>query len=142
MEDFVENRIIQAVRRLLSDRVNAILQNGEFVVPAIEFGKYHGDLVITPDIMLVSCEHTEKERIIRLDAYALTIVFAVPPSAESELLCYAFAGAVSKAVFDNRTLGGVVDWCAVTGKKFIAPKNRHCGEGWRLEIGLRITVTN
>jgi len=140
MKDFIEQQVVGAVRGLLSGQVNAILHDCEFIVPVIEFGEYCGDSVATPVIELASCEQTEKERIIRLDAYSLTIVFSLPPSPESELHCYAFAGAIGKAVFTNPTLGGVADWCSVTGKKFIPPKKPHCGEGWKLEISLRVTV--
>ena len=138
--DFVEQRIVGAVRFLLAGRVNEILCDSEFTIPVIEFGDYCRATVVTPEITLVSCERTEKERIIRLDAYSLTVAFSLPPSPESELHCYAFAGAVSKAVYDNPTLGGLADWCSVTGKKFMPPKSAHNGEAWKLEIGLRVTV--
>ena len=35
--DFVERRIIEAVRLLLAWRVNGILKDAEFVIPVIEF---------------------------------------------------------------------------------------------------------
>ena len=54
--------------------------------------------------------------------------------------CYAYAGAVGKAVFDDSTLGGIVDRVVITGKKFVPPKSTHCGDGWGLVISLRITV--
>ena len=140
MKDFIEQRIVGAVRTLLADQVNAILQDSEFVIPVIEFGNYCGGLVVTPEILLASCEQTEKERIIKLDAYSLTLSFSLPPSPESELCCYAFAWAVGRALYDNPTLGGIADRVEITGKKFIPPKSVHCGEGWGLVISLRITV--
>ena len=138
--DFVEQRIVGAVRFLLAGRVNEILRESEFTIPVIEVGDYCGVTVVTPEITLASCERTEKERIIRLDAYSLTLAFSLPPSPESELHCYAFAGAVGKAVFDDPTLGGIADRVVITGKKFVPPKRPHCGDGWKLEIGLRVTV--
>ena len=70
----------------------------ELAVPAIEFGEYSGSSVVVPVIALSTCERLEKERIIRLGAYSLTVTFSVPESAESETYCYAYAAAVGKAL--------------------------------------------
>jgi len=40
--DFIEQRIIEAVRFLLAGRVNEILRESEFTIPVIEFGDYYG----------------------------------------------------------------------------------------------------
>jgi len=140
MKDFIEMRIIEAVRLLLAGRVNGILNDAEFVIPVIEFVDYCGGSVVTPVVMLSGCEQTEKERLLCLDAYSLTITFSLPETPESELSCYAYAGAVGKAVFDDPTLGGIADRVVITGKKFVSPKSAHCGDGWGLVISLRITV--
>lgn len=137
---FVEQRIIQAVRQTLSGRVNEVLEEMEFAIPLIELGQYHGASVASPVITLFGCERTEKERIIRLDAYSLAITLTVPEAPESETHCYAYAGAIDKAIHDDPTLGGAVDRAAVTAKKFIAPKKPHCGEWREVVIALRITV--
>jgi len=138
--DFIEQQIVGAVRFLLAGRVNEILQDSEFAIPIIEFGDYCGASVVTPVIALSGCERTEKERLIHLDAYSLTIVFSLPQAPESELCCYAYAGAVSRAVCENPTLGGAADRVFITGKKFTTPKNPHCGDGWEVTITLRIAV--
>ena len=140
MKDFIETRIISAVREILGGRVNEILQRWEFVLPVIEFGAISSHYVSAPEITLTGCERTEKERIIRLDTYSMTIIFSFVENPESELHCYAYSGAVSRAIYDNPTLGGIADRAVVTGKKYIQPKKPHCGEGWQLAITLRVTV--
>ena len=131
MKDFIELRILNAVRRLLTGRVNELLREMEFSVPVIEFGGYCGSGVVVPTVELSSCERTEKERIIRLDAYALTVSFELPETPESELHCYAYASAVCKAVGEDITLGGDAERAVVAGKKYNPPK---------VTIGLRVTA--
>jgi len=142
MKDFIEQRIITAVRGLLSGRVNEILLESQLPIPVVEFGNCGGFYAIPLTVTLTACERTEKERIIRLDAYSLTITFTLPDKPESELYCYAYSAAVVKALGENTTLGGVVDRAVVTGKKYVPPKNPHCGEGWGLSLTLRVTVEN
>ena len=140
MKDFVETRIIKAIRGLLTGRVNEILRDDEFTVPIIEIGEYGCGYAVAPVIALSSCEKTEKERIIRLDAYSITITFDLPETFEAESQCYAYTAAVCMALKENPTLGGIADRAVVTGEKYTAPKKPHCGEGWRLAISLRVTV--
>ena len=140
MKDFIEQRIIATIRELLTKRVNEILRDEEFPAPVIEFGDYQGVGSVAPVIALSSCEKSEKERVIRLDAYSLTIVFSLPESFEAENQCYAYAGAVCMALKENPTLDGVVDRAVVSGEKYTPPKKPHCGEGWGVVISLRLTV--
>jgi hypothetical protein len=140
MSDFLEQRIIEAVRGLLAGRVNELLGDIHNDVPLIEFGNYNSGNVVVPSVGLVSCEQSEKERIIRHDAYTLTIVLTLPETLESEMFCYAYSGAVSRAVYDNPTLGSVVDRAVITGKKYVPPKKANCGQGWELVLTLRFTV--
>ena len=140
MKDFIEQQIIEAVRKLLSGRVNEILSEWEFLVPVIEFSKFANRHTVAPAVSLVSCERTEKERIIRLDAYSLSISFTLPETQETELYCYGYAAAVCKAISENPTLGGIVDRAVVSGKKYSQPKKPGCGEDWEMVIALRITV--
>jgi hypothetical protein len=140
MKDFVEARIISAVRKLLTERVNEILSEVQFPIPIIEFDGNDSGFVSVPVIALVSCEKTEKERILRLDTYSLTITFSFIEQVECELHCYAYSGAIGKAIYDDPTLGGVVDRAVITGKKYIAPKKPHCGESYALIVSLRVTV--
>jgi len=140
MNDHIEHQIIEAIRKLLTGQVNEILRNSPSVIPVIEFGDYGCGYGVAPAIVLSACERTEKERIVRLDAYSLTITFSLPDTQESELYCYAYSGAVGRAIYDNPTLGGIADRAVVTGKKYLSPKKPNCGEGWQLVIGLRVTI--
>jgi hypothetical protein len=140
MGDFVEQRILGAVRGLLVGRVNEILGEMEFAVPAVEFGEYRDGSVVVPVIVLSTCERSEKERIIRLDAYSLTIVFSVPESSESELHCYAYAAAVERSLGENPALGGAASRAVLVGKKYVPPKKPHCGDSWEVILTLRIVI--
>jgi hypothetical protein len=96
-------------------------------------------------ITLSTCERSEKERIIRLDAYTLTIAFTVPehPSDQmsvGERNCYAYAASVATALGENPTLGGAASRAVLTGKKYAPPKHPGTGEGWEAVLTLRITV--
>ncbi len=137
---FIEQRIIDAIRGLLTGRVNEILSKWEFLIPVVEFSKFANRHTVAPVVSLVSCERTEKERIIRLDAYSLSISFTLPETQETELYCYGYAAAVCKAIGENPTLSGVVDRAVVSGKKYSQPKKPGCGEDWEVVITLRITV--
>jgi hypothetical protein len=77
-EELIEFRILEAVRKLLTGRVNEILGKWEFLMPVIEFSNFANTYSVVPVISLVSCERTEKERIIRLDAYSLSISYTLP----------------------------------------------------------------
>ena len=137
---FIEQKIINAVRKLLTGKVNEKLNNWNFFFPLIEFSGYGGASAVVPVITLSSCEQSEKERIIRQDAYTLTITFSVPETADSELSCYAYANAFSIVLGEDVTLGGVVDRAVITTKKYVPPKKPNCGMEWELVISLRVTV--
>ena len=140
MKEVIQQQIIGAIRELLTKRVNEILLDEEFEVPIIEFGNYQDGRSVSPVIALLSCEKNEKERIIRLDAYSLTITFSLPEKIESESQCYAYSSAVCTALKENPTLGGVVDRAVVTGEKYVPPKTRNCGQNWEVVISVRVTV--
>jgi general stress protein CsbA len=137
---FIEEAITGAVKRLLTGRVNKKLNDYNLFFPLVEFSNYSGNNVITPLITLSTCERTEKERIILLDVYSLTITFLIPENPDSELYCYAYATALDKALGEDVTLGGVVDKVVIAAKKYVPPKKPDCGQGWELLITLRVTV--
>ncbi len=136
---FVEDEILTAIRELLVGRVNELLGEVLLHIPLVEFSDYEGRDVVVPVISLSGCERSEKERIIKVDAYSMTITFSVPDSEESELYCYAYSGAVRKAVDEDVTLGGVVDRAVVTGKKYVRSKTANCGDDWQVVVSLRLT---
>jgi len=140
MNDFIELQIVSAVRELLSGKVNELLGDLMFFIPLVEFGNYGGVDVVVPVVALASCERTEKERLILVDAYSVSITFSLPDMEESEFNCYAYSAVVSKALEVNPTLGGIAERAFITGKKYIEPKKAGCGEGWQLVITLRVTV--
>jgi hypothetical protein len=140
MKDFIEQQIIDAVKKLLTERVNELLGELQYNIPPVEFGNYTGSTVVVPVISLTSCERTEKERIILQDAYSLTITFILPETQESELYCYTYSNAFDKAVSEDTTLGGVADRAVITTKKYAPPKKADCGQGWELNITVRVTV--
>jgi hypothetical protein len=137
---FIEEEIDGCFLRLLDEPVNCFLQEMELKAPPLDVcGKPGGDAVI-PDVYICECERSEKERIIRIDAYSVSITFAVPESEFADLYCYAYAAAFEKALDLNPTLGDIVSRAVLTGKKYIRPKKPGCGEEWKLVLSLRVTV--
>jgi len=140
VEKLIELQIISAVKDILLGRVNEVLGEWQFIIPIFEFSEYQGRTAVVPVISLASCERTEKERIIRLDAYTLTITLTLQETPETELYCYAYTAAVCKALKENPTLGGIADRAEITGKKYVPPKKLNCGNDWEVVITLRVTV--
>jgi hypothetical protein len=137
---FIEEIIINSLKSLLTGRVNELLGETEYPMPPIEFGNYRSGSVIAPVIALSTCERTEKERIIRLDAYTLTITFAVPEHPDGERNSYAYAWVAATALGGNPTLGGVASRAVLTGKKYSPPKQSGTGGDWTVVLSLRVTV--
>ena len=137
---FIEQKIINAVKKLLTGKFNDYLREFDFQISFVEFGIFRGVNVIAPLIALSSCEQTEKERIVKQDTYSVTVTFPVLDSVESELFCFAYADAFNKALGDDVTLGGVADRATITNKKYVPPKKVNCGMDWELIITLRIIV--
>jgi hypothetical protein len=139
---FIEEILLNSVKKLLTGRVNELLREVEFLIPPIEFShkttnSYYST---TPVLWLSTGERTEKERIVRLDVYTLTITLNVPEHPEGERNCYAYAGAVSTALGDDPTLDGVVDRAELTGKKYTPPKHSGTGGDWAVVLTLRFTI--
>jgi hypothetical protein len=153
---FIEEKLLNSVKRLLSGRVNELVGEAEYSIPPIEFGQSGitglpggvrqgrnstaGGYSVVPVVALTGCERNEKERIIRLDAYTLTISFAVPEYPAGERNCYAYASSAATALLENPTLGGAASRAVLTGKKYMPPKYPGTGEGWEIILTLRVTV--
>jgi hypothetical protein len=149
-ELFIEEKLLNSAQKLLSGRVNELLEETEYPIPPIEFGQSgftglssefrQGRNSTAPTISLSTCERSEKERIVRLDAYTLTVTFTVPEWPEGERNCYAYAASVATALRENPSLGGAVDWVELTGKKYAPPKQSGTGGEWEIVLTLRITI--
>jgi hypothetical protein len=137
---FIEENIINSIGKMLSGRVNELLGEMEYPVPPIELGDYRGGSVAVPVVALSGCERSEKERIVRLDAYSLTISFNLPETPGNEVCGYAYAAAVDRALAEDPTLGGVASRAGMTGKKHVPPKHPGTGEGWETILTLRVSV--
>jgi hypothetical protein len=141
MGEFIEEKLLDSVKKLLVGRVNELLGEREYPIPAIEFGGFlPGGSVVSPVIRLSTCERSEKERIILMDAYTLTVTFTVPEHPAGERNCYAYAGVVAAALGEDPALGGVAGRAVLAGKKYCPPKHPGTGEGWELVLTLRITT--
>jgi hypothetical protein len=112
----------------------------DYPIPPVEFGSYRGGSAVVPAITLSTCERSEKERIIRLDAYTLTIAFTVPEHPAGERNCYAYAAAIGRALSEDPALGGVASRAVLTGKKYSPPKQSGAGGDWGLVLTLRVTT--
>jgi hypothetical protein len=137
---YIEENIINSPKSLLSGRVNEILGEAELPIPPVEFGGSGGGSAVVPVLSFSACERTEKERIIRLDAYSLTVTFSLPETPEGELFCYGYAAAMELALMENPALDGAASRAVITGKQYRPPKHDHCGEGWEVILSLRVTV--
>jgi hypothetical protein len=138
---FIEESIVNGVKTLLLGRVNELLGELEFDVPVIEFGGGFAVAgVCSPAIGLSGCERTEKERVIRVDGYSLSIGFAVTDGPDAERNCYAYAWAVGGALSEDPTVGGVAERAELTGKRYAPPKHPGTGEGWAAVLDLRIEI--
>jgi hypothetical protein len=141
---FIEEILLNSVKKLLTGRVNELLKEMEYPIPPIEFGKYRDSSAAagacSPAIALSTCEQSEKERIIRLDAYSLTIIFTVPEHPNGERNCYAYASSVAAALGEDPALDGAADRVELTGKKYIPPKQSGTGGDWGVILTLRVTT--
>jgi hypothetical protein len=139
---YIEETLLNSVKKLLVGRVNELLGEMEYPIPAIESGRaLSGGYGVTPVLRLSGCERSEKERIIRLDAYTLTITFAVPEHPDGERNGYAYAAVIDRALSEDPALGGAADRVELTGKKYTPPKQSGTGGDWGVTLTLRITVS-
>jgi hypothetical protein len=137
---FIEENIRNSVKKLLTGRVNEQLGETEYPILPVEFGSYCGGSAVIPVITLSTCERSEKERIIRLDTYTLTIALTVPEHPAGERNCYAYAAAIGRALSEDPALGGAASRAVLTGKKYTPPKQSGAGGDWGITLTLRITT--
>ena len=140
MDVFIEHRVIGAVKKMMSETVNGYFDELEYQLPMIEFNNFANRYFVTPAIIITGCEQTEKERVIRLSAYSVTITCNIQETPESSLYAFAYLAGIRKAVAENSTLGGVVDRAVLTSGKIVPPKVAGCGQEWQVVVDLRVTV--
>jgi hypothetical protein len=126
---YIEESILKSLESLLIGRVNELFGDIPCAVPPFELG---GVLPYSVNscVALTSCERSEKERIVLLDAYAVTLSFDVLEQDDTQL-CYAYTFAFEKALAEDCTLGGVVDRAVVIKKTYT---------DLRVDLTLRCTV--
>jgi hypothetical protein len=136
-----EENIINSLKSMLAGRVNELLEEAERAVPPVEFSPSlpGGYLITAPEVRLATGERTEKDRVVGLDVYSLTVTFTVPEKS-GERNCYAYAGAVEQALRENPTLSGVADRAFLFKKEYRTPKRPDMGEPWKLVLTLHITM--
>jgi hypothetical protein len=138
---YIEEIILNSLKSLLAGRVNELLREAAFLIPPVEFthkpnGGYYA---VTPELNISTCERSEKDRIVLLDAYKVIVIFTVPES-YGDRNCYAYAASVDRALRENPTLGGIVDYALIVKKDYRGPKYPGTGEGWEAVLTLRITA--
>jgi hypothetical protein len=143
---YMEESILNSLKSLLSGRVNEILGEVEFLVPPVEFSHKPnwGHYSVTPELAISGCERSEKERVVLLDAYRVTITFNCPEQSDrrsaGERNCYAYAAAVDRGLREDPALGGAADYALLVKKDYKGPKVQGSGEGWEAVLTLRIVV--
>jgi hypothetical protein len=138
---YIEESIVNSLKSVLLGRVNELLGEAEFLIPPIEFthtpnGGYYA---VTPELSVSTCERSEKDRIVLLDAYKATVAFTIPEQ-NGERNCYAYAGTVDRVLREDPTLGGTADYALLVKKEYKAPKRPGTGEPWEVELQIRILV--
>jgi hypothetical protein len=138
---YIEETIINSLKSTLLGRVNELLGEAEFLIPPIEFthkpnGGYYS---VTPELSISTGERSEKDRIVLLDAYKVTITFSMPEQ-YGERNCYAYAASVDRALREDATLGGTADYALLVKKEYKAPKRPGTGEPWETTLTLRVST--
>jgi hypothetical protein len=134
----MEESILNAVKSLLLGRVNELLGEAVFLIPPIEFTHRPGESYysVSPELGIASGERSEKDRILLLDVYGVTISFLC----NGERDCYVYAATVDQALREDPSLGGTVDYALLVKKEYRAPKLRGAGDRWEVVLTLRISV--
>jgi hypothetical protein len=128
----IEEKIESAVWVLLLDGVNDFLGSIDDDVPLVERNT-GGFTARSPRAVVefAAAERTEKERIVRLDAYTVKVLFDAPES-----FCYRYAYALDKAIVADSTLGGLAERVLFEKRTYKKTPNGGC----EAVFTLRITV--
>jgi hypothetical protein len=132
-----EEMLLEMTEELLSGAVNFYLNELDETVPQLEIVKNRslGGYGVKPDIDISECELSEKERIIKLQAYTVNISFCLKGS-ENKRLLYIYAYAIEKAINDDPTFGSVADRVTLSHKKY----SQKTADVWEIVITVRATM--
>jgi hypothetical protein len=128
-----EEVLIEMTEKLLGGAANDYLSEFDVAIPLFEV-EGSRQLVcfgVRPEIEISECELTEKERVIKSEAYTLKITF----QNKSKNLIYYYAYAIQRAIDDDVSFGGIVDRVTLVHKKY-QQKNNGC----EIIITLRATL--
>jgi hypothetical protein len=100
----VEERILEVVWEVLTRRVNFYLGEMDAVVPFLERegGGVYGRFGVRPVVALDDCESSEKERVLLVDAYTVSVDIKAP-----ERDCWFYTHALRCALREDLTLNGI-----------------------------------
>jgi hypothetical protein len=138
MNEPIEPRILEALRHLLTGRVNELLLELHHQIPLVENGHFDSFSAVSPVITIGNSKITEKERIIHQRTFKVKITLEVAESPDSELLCYFYINAFLRALIKNPTLYAVAQYASAVKTDVIPPKKPNCGESWQVKLSLKI----
>jgi hypothetical protein len=132
-----EEMLLEMTAALLGGAVNFYLNELDETLPQFEIDVRHklGGYGVVPVIDISECELSDKERVIKLQAYTLKISFSVKGS-ENKRLLYVYAYAIEQAINDDVTFGGVADRVALVHKKY----SQKTADLWEIVISVRAVV--
>lgn len=136
----IEEQILEMTERLLTSAVNFYLSEMEEFVPFVELassGKL-GVYGVCPHIELSEAARTDKDRIVRADAYKLTITF-VMNSQNNKRDVYCYAAALESAINDDPTFGSVADRVEFSHRKYtgMSETSGECSAVFTLRVTVR-----
>jgi hypothetical protein len=130
----IEEKIEGAVWVLLLSGVNDFLEGIDDDVPALE-GPGFGSRSPGAVVEFAAAERTEKERIVRMDAYTVKITINAAAS-----FCYRYAYALDKAIEADWTLGGLAERIQFEKRVYKKTINGGGNPACKAVFNLRVTV--
>ena len=134
-----EEKVISAVKSLLENEVNALLQTVPKDIPFLEFGNWQGKNIIVPTIKMLGCEATEKERLLTINTYIMRITMLVRDEDDTTTQLHLYSTAISRVLRQSDNLGGLVDSVEKIATLIEEPPDVPLGK-MRLKITIRLTV--
>jgi hypothetical protein len=129
----IEEKILGGVLELLLTGVNGVLAEIDDDVPPVE--RPGAARPCRCAVELAAAERTEKERIVRLDAYAVKVTFY-----GSEADCYRYGYALNKAVEADWTLGALAESVCFERKVYKKTAGGVKADGCEAVFSLKIII--